>query len=164
MNNKLTNERRIQLRTIDKTVNELVGKEHLYGLTYEPNNSESQEVDSVISGVLNTLLEKEQEIIKRRFLFSETLQTVANSMGVGRERVRQVEAKALRKLRHPDRIRKLKELAGLFGISISDDDVDYNKNMERNRDEIIAKEERLKYEDWIKEIVSNEPLRLLFHA
>jgi DNA-directed RNA polymerase specialized sigma24 family protein len=164
MNNKLTNERRIELRTIDKTVDELIGKEHLYGLTYEPNNSESQEVDSIISSVLNTLSEKEQEIIRRRFFLSETLATIAKAMGVGSERVRQVEARALRKLRHPDRIRKLNELAGLFGLSIGDDDVDYKKNMERNRDEITVNKERLKYEDWIKEIVSNEPLRLLFHA
>jgi hypothetical protein len=163
MNNKLTNERRIQLRTIDKTVNELVGKEHLYGLVYEPTNEENQEVSNIVSSVLKTLTEQEQEVIKRRFFYSETLASIGKVIGVNPERVRQVEAKALRKLRHPDRIRKMEVVADLLGISSKDDEnVDYEMERKRNQDEIEAKEQRLKYEDWIKEIMGDEPRRLLY--
>ncbi len=66
-----------------------------------------------ISKVLGTLKEREAEVLRLRFGLKDgsahTLEEVGNVYNVTRERVRQIEAKALRKLRHPSRGRMLKE-------------------------------------------------------
>ena len=66
-----------------------------------------------INDVLNTLTEREGQVLKLRFGLEDgtcrTLEEVGNIFGVTRERIRQIEAKALRKLRHPSRSRKLKD-------------------------------------------------------
>jgi RNA polymerase primary sigma factor len=66
-----------------------------------------------IAGVLATLPPREQEILKMRFGlddgYSLTLEEVGLYFNITRERIRQIEAKALRRLRHPKRSRKLKE-------------------------------------------------------
>ncbi len=63
--------------------------------------------------VLSTLTEREKEVIKLRYGFDNghprTLEDVGQRFGVTRERIRQIEAKALRKLRHKSRTEKLKE-------------------------------------------------------
>jgi len=62
--------------------------------------------------VLNTLTPREERIIKMRFGLEDgtehTLEEVGQNFGVTRERIRQIEAKALRKLRHPGRNRPLR--------------------------------------------------------
>jgi RNA polymerase primary sigma factor len=62
--------------------------------------------------VLKTLTPREERVIKMRFGVGEgsehTLEEVGQSFAVTRERIRQIEAKALRKLRHPSRSRRLK--------------------------------------------------------
>jgi RNA polymerase primary sigma factor len=62
--------------------------------------------------VLRTLTPREEKVIKMRFGLEDgsehTLEEVGQSFAVTRERIRQIEAKALRKLRHPSRSRKLK--------------------------------------------------------
>ncbi|HEY4356499.1 MAG TPA: RNA polymerase sigma factor RpoD [Acidobacteriaceae bacterium] len=64
------------------------------------------------SQVLRTLTPREERVIKMRFGLEDgsehTLEEVGQSLQVTRERIRQIEAKALRKLRHPSRSRKLK--------------------------------------------------------
>ena len=64
-----------------------------------------------ISEVLTTLAPREAEVLRLRFGLvdgrSRTLEEVGQNFGVTRERIRQIEAKALRKLRHPVRLRKL---------------------------------------------------------
>ena len=69
-----------------------------------------------ISDVLLTLTEREEKVIRLRFGLedgrSRTLEEVGQLFGVTRERIRQIEAKALRKLRHPSRSRKLKDYLG----------------------------------------------------
>ena len=60
-----------------------------------------------------TLTESEEKVIRLRFGLEDgkarTLEEVGQMFGVTRERIRQIEAKALRKLRHPSRSRKLKD-------------------------------------------------------
>ena len=62
--------------------------------------------------VLKTLTPREERVIKMRFGVGDgsehTLEEVGQNFYVTRERIRQIEAKALRKLRHPSRSRKLK--------------------------------------------------------
>ncbi len=64
-----------------------------------------------IGDVLETLTEREQEVLTLRFGlvdgYPRTLEEVGRKFNVTRERIRQIEAKALRKMRHPTRIRKL---------------------------------------------------------
>ena len=66
-----------------------------------------------IAEVLLTLTEREEQVLKLRFGLvdgtSRTLEEVGTIFGVTRERIRQIEAKALRKLRHPSRSKKLKD-------------------------------------------------------
>ena len=64
--------------------------------------------------VLYTLTERERNVIKCRFVDAMTFENTARIFGVTKERIRQVEAKALRKLRHPSRLKYLTK--GLFGI------------------------------------------------
>ena len=63
--------------------------------------------------VLGTLTEREQKVLRLRFGLDDgrarTLEEVGKEFSVTRERIRQIEAKALRKLRHPSRSRKLKD-------------------------------------------------------
>ncbi|MFO1530386.1 MAG: sigma-70 family RNA polymerase sigma factor [Kiritimatiellia bacterium] len=64
-----------------------------------------------LKDVLHTLTEREQEVLTLRFGladgYSRTLEEVGRKFNVTRERIRQIEAKALRKMRHPTRLRKL---------------------------------------------------------
>ena len=64
-------------------------------------------------GVLSTLTSREEKVLKLRFGLEDgrarTLEEVGKEFNVTRERIRQIEAKALRKLRHPSRSKKLKD-------------------------------------------------------
>ena len=66
-----------------------------------------------LSGVLLTLTEREEKVLRLRFGLDDgqcrTLEEVGQIFNVTRERIRQIEAKALRKLRHPSRSRRLKD-------------------------------------------------------
>lgn len=66
-----------------------------------------------LAAVLNTLTPREEMVIRLRYGLDDarprTLEDVGKEFGVTRERIRQIEAKALRKLRHPNRSRKLKD-------------------------------------------------------
>jgi RNA polymerase primary sigma factor len=66
-----------------------------------------------VEEVLHTLTDRESRVLQLRFGLedgrSRTLEEVGREFGVTRERIRQIEAKALRKLRHPTRSRKLRD-------------------------------------------------------
>jgi len=76
---------------------------------YTTNELLKDEIDDV----LLTLTEREEKVIRLRFGLEDgkarTLEEVGQMFGVTRERIRQIEAKALRKLRHPSRSRKLRD-------------------------------------------------------
>ena len=69
-----------------------------------------------LNGVLGTLTEREEKVLRLRFGLDDgkarTLEEVGREFDVTRERIRQIEAKALRKLRHPSRSKKLKDYMG----------------------------------------------------
>jgi RNA polymerase primary sigma factor len=66
-----------------------------------------------VEEILDELNERERKVLEMRFGLidgrNRTLEEVGNEFGVTRERIRQIEAKALRKLRHPQRNRKLRD-------------------------------------------------------
>jgi RNA polymerase primary sigma factor len=79
-----------------------------------PTEVASQELlKEQIDNVLNELTEREKKVLQLRFGLNDghthTLEEVGRVFNVTRERIRQIEAKALRKLRHPSRSRKLRD-------------------------------------------------------
>lgn len=82
--------------------------------TIEPSEAASQELlRDAISAALSSLTEREQQVLTYRFGLVDgtplTLEEVGETFGVTRERIRQIETKALRRLRHPTRSNKLRE-------------------------------------------------------
>jgi len=73
----------------------------------------SENLKKVISRVLKTLTPREEVVLKLRFGLMDgqqkTLDEVGSMFNITRERVRQIEAKALRKLRHPARSKQMKD-------------------------------------------------------
>ncbi len=85
----------------------------------EPSPTDSaslQMLKQQVRSVLESLSDREREVLEMRFGFRDgkthTLEEVGNTFGVTRERVRQIEAKALRKLRHPHHSRRLRDYLG----------------------------------------------------
>ena len=74
-----------------------------------------------LMSVLETLTPREQKVIRLRYGLDDahprTLEEVGREFSVTRERIRQIEAKALRKLRHPSKLKRLRD-------DLSDDDDD----------------------------------------
>ena len=77
-------------------------------------DAEGKEISGYIKKVLGTLTPKEEKVIRMRFGIGvdrdHTLEEVGRHLTITRERVRQIEAKALRKLKHPSRLKALKAL------------------------------------------------------
>lgn len=90
---------RIDLCTNDSALPEQLAGEHI--------------LREALDDVLDTLTPREKKIITMRFGLDDrepmTLEQIGKVFGVTRERIRQIEAKALRKLRHPSRLRKLRD-------------------------------------------------------
>ena len=82
--------------------------------TLAPAEAASQQLlKETVEDVLSSLTLRERRVLQLRFGLedgrSRTLEEVGRDFGVTRERIRQIEAKALRKLRHPTRSKKLKD-------------------------------------------------------
>jgi len=75
-------------------------------------HTRSLELIRIVAKVLKTLTPREEKVLRMRFGIGEksdhTLEEVGQDFEVTRERIRQIEAKALRKLRHPSRSKQLK--------------------------------------------------------
>ena len=77
------------------------------------DTSYASEFSASVRNYLNCLKDREKDVICRRFgigRFEQTLEEIARVYGVTRERIRQIESKALRKLAHPSRRERLREL------------------------------------------------------
>ena len=78
-----------------------------------PQLTSGKSTEQQLSEVLKTLTRREAKVLALRFGLEDghprTLEEVGSAFGVTRERIRQIEAKALRKLRHPSRSKKLKD-------------------------------------------------------
>ena len=72
---------------------------------------QGRDLEIVVAYLLTTITEREAFVLVRRFWFEDTFEEIGELIGVTRERVRQIEAKALRKLRHPSR-------ATLLGLAV----------------------------------------------
>ncbi len=77
------------------------------------NEIEQRSLRDTLDKLMGELTSKEQGVIKERYGFEDgvekTLEEVGQLFGVTRERIRQIEAKALKKLSHPKKIRVLKD-------------------------------------------------------
>lgn len=69
---------------------------------------QNNELKSLVNDVVSTLTKRESDVLKMRYEHDMTLEEIGKTLGVSRDRVRQVEQKALRKLREPKRSQKLK--------------------------------------------------------
>ena len=74
---------------------------------------EQLELSNTIRDVLLTLTAREERVIRERFLNEKKLSEVGQLFNVNSERIRQIEARALRKLRHPSMSEQLKEFLDL---------------------------------------------------
>jgi RNA polymerase primary sigma factor len=93
----------------DSTLGDFIPDEEI-----RPEDQASAELlKSHLAEVLDTLNDREKKVLRLRFGLEDgrqrTLEEVGKEFGVTRERIRQIEAKALRKLRHPTRSKKLKD-------------------------------------------------------
>ena len=105
--------------SLDKPVDEEDGDSLLLDFIEDTNAPDPAEGASLmilkeqLEDVLNTLMPREKDVLKLRYGLNDgterTLEEVGKIFNVTRERIRQIEAKALRKLRHPARSKKLRE-------------------------------------------------------
>ena len=81
--------------------------------TSPSDSAEAKMLREQLLQVLNTLTPRENEVLRKRYGLDDnrpkTLEEVGREFNVTRERIRQIEAKALRKLRHPSRSKKLRD-------------------------------------------------------
>ena len=95
-----------------------------------------------IEKALSFLTDREQEILRKRFIEGKTLNEVGTSIGITRERTRQCEAKALRKLRHPYLLQYIKY--GKNGKEEIDELKEREEEVVKRENELLLKENKLR--------------------
>ena len=110
--NYVLNDKGVRTDLLD--VVETVSLNRGYDLADERNSPEEEAIlsklKSKVTHVLSSLKAREERILRMRFgigVKSHTLEEIGNVFSIKREPIRQIEAKALRKMRHPSRSRKL---------------------------------------------------------
>lgn len=78
---------------------------------------EAADLSRIFSDLLMTLTPREERVLRLRYYDDKTLEDVANEFDLTRERIRQIEMKALRKFRHSSRAKLLKPYAGVTDIA-----------------------------------------------
>ena len=126
------------------------------------------DAEESVEHVLLTLGQKEREVLRERFDNFATLEVIGNGYNVTRERVRQMEAKALRQLRHPSRSKILRDGLYVFTesgeyIKAQSDITNARRLDERKRhiDETLAAELHNEMSEYLKEHVRKEMHKLL---
>ena len=111
--NYVLNDKGVHTDLLD--VVETVSLDHAYDLADEGMSPEEEtmlsELKSKTTHVLSSLKAREERVLRRRFgigVKDHTLEEVGNVFNINREPIRQIEAKSLRKLKHPSRSRKLR--------------------------------------------------------
>ena len=97
------------------------------------DESEERALEFSVKGIdigLETLTDRERKVLEQRFKDKLTLEQVAKNFEITRERIRQIEAKALRKLRHPSRMAKMKAYTYYDVVKHNED---YNAIKEENK-------------------------------
>ncbi len=102
-------------------------KQLLFYSSITKETKKVETLESIIDDILGTLTPREERVLSLRFGLedghSRTLEEVGNEFGVTRERIRQIEVKSLRKIRHPSRSRTLRAIL----VSMSELDINYQR-------------------------------------
>ena len=94
---------------------------------------DQEKIQSLVSQVTKQLSKKEQEVIKMRFEDDFTLDECGEKLNLSRERIRQIEAKALRKLRHPTISYTLLDISGLDDDTLAFRKISVEEYFEKER-------------------------------
>lgn len=118
-----------------------------------------RELKQTLASILSTLTEKEQKVISMRYGLDDgeekTLEEVGSEFNVTRERIRQIEAKVLRKLRHPSRSRRLKGF--LDGPVRTTEEPEKKKDENKpQREETYAEKKKREQEEAVIEDIPEE--------
>ena len=128
------------------------------------DNISYNELRENIRYVLSTLSSKEEKILIARYGLDDgrekTLEEVGNDFNVTRERIRQIESKALKKLHHPSRLKKLKDYFG-YSVDISEESENKKKSKEKTYAETKKSKEKEDYEEYTEIEEINDTVNIL---
>ena len=110
----------------------------------------TEEQDEGLKQAIETLTEREQKVLKFRYIDGLSLEKTGKEFGVTRERIRQVEAKAIRKLHHPSRIKLIE-----CGPSALDELTTLQKQLDKTKAEL--QREILKKRQELRDLQKGDP-------
>lgn len=112
----------------------------------------TEDAEEAVKEAVGTLTEREQKVIQMRYECLMTLEEIAKEFNLTRNRIRQIEARALRKLRHPSRSRAI--LLGKDGLERREEAKAVNESieeLERQREKLLAEVNQLKADIYDRE-------------